>query len=270
MELAVKGELVYATYADGIFVGNYASNAWFFRWFGGARRTLFFSRRDLEASPIYAPHRNIFDAKRGAGYYAWKPWAILQAMDASGPDDVIFYLDCGKAYRYKMFLRPRELVAFAHERGFLAGVHCPQYGPNRRWNRRQCREIMGCTDARFETATTVEAVVSIWPNTAESRSFVETWLSYCLNYDAIRDASPDEIADEAADFIEHRYDQAVLTNLATLRDAPVLDVLPETLPFAKSATLLEIELRARNNLLYAMLHRAITSFGPIRRRLRNR
>jgi len=261
----MTGDLVYVTYADGAFVGNYARNAWFARTLGGARRSLFFGRADLEASAVYAGNRAVFDARRGAGYWAWKPWAILQAMEASGPGDVIFYQDCGYGLRYKTLLPLRRLVALARERGFIAGVHCPQYGPNRRWNRHLCREIMGCLDARFDDVPTVEAVMSFWPNTPEAREFVETWLRYCLNYEAIRDATPEERAGEAADFIEHRYDQAVLTNLATLRDAPVLDPLPTSLPFAKSVSLLEIELRARTSTVFATLYRLIVGIAALRR-----
>ena len=264
----MSDDLIFVTYADGAFEQNLAATAWHARVFCRAKRALLLTRRDLEASPIYLPHRDVFDAPRGAGYWAWKPWAILRAMDTSQPGDVIFYQDCGFGPRYRQVLRPSRLMALAQEHGFIAGVRCPQYGPNRRWVRRRCLDIMGANRPDILDMPSIQATISFWINTPSSRAFVETWLTFCLNIETIRDATPDEIASECPDFIEHRHDQAILTNLAYMRGAPVLDVDPATLNFAKSATMLELDLRARNNRFYALLLRAITGAARLRRRLK--
>lgn len=260
----MAGQLVYVTYADGAFVGNYRPNAWFVRVLGGAGRTLFYARSDLEASPVYAAHRAIFDSARGAGLWAWKPWAILQAMEACGPDDVVFYHDCGFGLRYKLLLRPRRLISWAREHGFLAGVRAPQYGPNRKWNRAACRALMGGEEA-LAAVPTIEASVSFWPNTPAARAFVEQWLHWCLTWEAIRDARPDERGGEAPDFVAHRNDQSVLTNLVAMGNAPAYDPQPESQPFAKSVTVLELDLRSRDSAFYRLLWRAAVLIGQLRR-----
>ena len=261
----MAGRLIYVTYADGRFVGNFRSNAWAARVLGGAARTILFTRDDLEASPVYAPHRDVFDAPRGAGYWAWKPWAILRALDESQPGDVLLYQDCGFGLRYKLFLAPRELMALATARGFLAGVCCPQFGPNRRWNRKACLALMGCEGARFTEALVVQATLSLWTNIPQARAFLQEWLRWCLTHDAVRDAQPEEYAGESADFVTHRHDQAILTNLAVLRDAPVIDPLPATLDFEKSAAMLELDLRARKGGGAAVLLRLISGAARWRR-----
>lgn len=260
----MAGQLVYVTYADGAFVGNYRRNAWFARVLGGAGRTLFFSRADLEANPVYGANRAIFDSKRGAGLWVWKPWAILQAMDACGPDDVVFYHDCGFGLRYKLLLHPRRLIAWAQTHGFLAGVRAPQYGPNRKWTRAACRALMGGA-ADLAEVPTIEASVSLWPNTPEARAFVAEWLRWCLTWEAIRDARPDELGGEAPDFVAHRNDQSVLTNLVAVTGAPAYDPQPQSLPFAKSVTLLELDLRSRNSVVYRWLWQAALVLGRLRR-----
>ena len=63
--------LIFVTYADGAFEQNLAATAWCARKFCNAKRTLLLTRRDLEASAIYPPHRDVFDSPRGAGYWAW-------------------------------------------------------------------------------------------------------------------------------------------------------------------------------------------------------
>ena len=255
----MTGRLIYVTYADGAYLRNFRGAAWAARVLGGAAKTLLFTRDDLTASAIYAPHRDVFDAPRGAGYWAWKPWVILQALDECQPGDVVFYQDCGFGLRYKLFLRPRELMALARARGFLAGVRCPQ------WNRAACMALMGCEGARFGDAPVVQATLSFWTNTPETRAFLEEWLHWCLNLEAIRDALPEEYAGESGDFVTHRHDQAILTNLAVLHDAPVIDPLPVTLDFEKSAAMLELDLRARKGRIATMLLRAIAGVAQWRR-----
>ena len=257
--------LIYVTYADGRYLGNFRGNAWAVRVLGGAAKALLFTREDLTASAIYGPHRDVFDAPRGAGYWAWKPWAILRALDECQPGDVLFYQDCGFGLRYKLFLRPRALMAMAEERGFLAGVRCPQYGANRRWNRKACGALMGCEGARFADVPSLQATLSFWTDTPRARAFLEEWLHWCLNLEAIRDARPDERALEVEDFVEHRHDQAIITNLAILRDAPVIDCLPETLGFEKSAAMLEMDRRARRGGGAAILLRLLAAAGRWRR-----
>lgn len=266
----MAGKLIYTTYASGPFTRNLKPNAFFARHFMGADKAMLYTRDDLERDPLYAAHKAVFDARRGAGYWAWKPLFIFRALQAAGPDDVVLYQDCGNGLRYKGLLRPRKLVEFARQHGFMAGVRSPQYGANRLWNRRRCRAIMGATDDRYGNAASIEASISVWPNTAESRDFVESWLKYCLDLEAIRDATSDELDNEDEGFREHRYDQAILTNLVLVRDAPALDVLDSTRPFAKSVTALELDLRSRSNVFWRIVHRAITGTGAVRRNIRTR
>ena len=126
---------------------------------------------------------------------------------------------------------------------------------------------MGANRPDILDALTIQATLSFWSNTPAARAFVKEWLGYCLNFEAIRDATPAEMAGEDAAFIEHRHDQAILTNLASLHDAPVLDVATATLEFAKSASMIELDLRARDNWFYACLYGAITGAARLRRRL---
>ncbi|HWU02317.1 MAG TPA: hypothetical protein VN222_06215 [Novosphingobium sp.] len=262
----MAGKLIYVSYASGRFEANLQVNARYARWLGGAERCILLTRRDLEASRIYAPHRDVFDAPRGAGYWAWKPWAILRAMDAAGPEDVIYYHDCGFGLRYKTFLRLRRLVALAREHGFVAGVACPQYGPNRIWNRRQCRELMGVGGrADIAAAPSIQATWSLWSNTPAARAFVERWLAYCLQFDAIRDASPAECAQEDEGFVEHRHDQAILTNLTLREGGFFVEPMEQTLDFAKSAAFLELDLRAREGGFYRLVYRLLLGLVTRRR-----
>ena len=261
----MAGRLIFVTYAAGAYARNLAPNGRFARHGLGADQVLLHTRQDLERDPLYAAHRDVFDAARGAGYWAWKPLFILRALEQAQPGDVVLYQDCGTGLRYKNVLRPRELLAMARARGMIAGVRTPQYGANRRWNRKACLASMGVDRPDWLEAATIEASVSLWPASAESREFVAAWLDWCLTLEAIRDARPDELAGEDPAFVEHRFDQSILTNLCLTRAAPVLEVNEATLPLAKSVTMLELDLRARRSGAWRLLYRAVTGLGAWRR-----
>lgn len=237
--------LAFVTYADGAFEQNIAPILTAARRVMRVERTFAFTRKDLEADPVYAPHRDVFDAPRGRGYWAWKPWAILKAFDACEPGDVLIYHDCGFGPRYRAFLRPTRLVELAVEHDFIAGVVRPDHGPNSRWIHRRCLEIIGEASPAWWDADIVEAVVSVWVVGKRSRAFLESWLRYCLDLEAIRDIRPEERADQRPDFVEHRYDQAVLTALAIRERAFVITPSAAAMPFAKSISMLELDQRAK-------------------------
>jgi hypothetical protein len=114
----------------------------------------------------------------------------------------------------------------------------------------------------------VEACLSLWPGTDQSRGFVARWLAWCLKLEAIRDANLGEQINEDSEFIEHRHDQAILTNLCLKEGAPVLEPQQASLPFAKSLTMLELDLRGRGSAAWRAVYRTVSGLGSIRRRLR--
>lgn len=263
-----RPRLAFVTYADGAFERNIPPILDAARRFMGVDRTFAFTRKDLEADPVYAPHRDVFDAPRGRGYWAWKPWAILKAFDACEPGDVLIYHDCGFGPRYRAFLRPTRLVELAIGHDFIAGVVRPDHGPNSRWIHRRCLEIVGAASPACWDAEIVEAVVSVWVVGDRSRAFLESWLRYCLDFEAIRDIRPEERADQRPDFVEHRYDQAVLTALAIREGAFVITPSAAAMPFAKSLSMLELDQRARRStaarLALTMLSAALKLFWRVR------
>ncbi len=248
-----RNRLIFVTYADGAFERNFKWNSFFAKHFLGADTLLFFTRSDLVKTEIYREHKAIFDAERGKGYWAWKPYCILEALKTAEPGDVVVYHDCGFGWRYKSFLRPTFLLNEARKAGFIAGVSSPQYGPNRKWNHRVCLRLMGDGSSKYEEAATIEAVVSFWTRSDASLKFVSEWLDFCLQLDAIRDVTAEELEQQHPDFVQHRYDQAILTNLVIRQNAPVLKPAPKILRFAKSITMLEMDLRSRSNALYRLL-----------------
>ena len=262
------GRLIYVTYASGPFEANLKRNGRFARFGLGADTVLLFRRADLEADPVYHQHRQIFDTPRGAGLYAWKPWVIWKALEQAGPDDVVVYHDCGTGWRYRSFLRPRRLLDTVRRNGFLCGVRIPLYGPNRRWTTRRSLRITGADLPRVIDGETIETSISFWTRSERSLDFVRQWRDYCLIHDAVRDSTPAELAEEDPEFVQHRYDQAIATNLAWRDGAPWIECAPETLPFAKSLSLVELDLRAKTSRIYRLIWRMVIWLARSRRVIR--
>lgn len=264
----MTSKLIYVTYASGPFERNLKPNGWFARHGLGADEVLLLTRQDLEADPIYIQYRDIFDARRGAGFYAWKAWCVWKAYEAAGQDDIVVYHDCGTGLRYKTFFRPTRLLALALKKGCIAGVRSPQYGPNRKWNSRKCLKAMNADREDILNADQIETSISVWPKNALSELMLAEWKRFSFDFDSIRDATPAEMAEQYPDFVEHRYDQSIMTNLAWLHGAGWVDPRADVLPFAKSITMIEIELRARESWFWRLVSRVLLGGASLRRRLR--
>lgn len=250
-------KLIFVTYADGTYERNLRWNGLCARIFLGADKTFLFRRDDLESSDTYHQHSEIFDAPRGAGYWAWKPYFILRALHEAQPGDIVIYHDCGFGFRYKSFLRPRRILNLLKNSHFVAGVRMHQYGPNRRWCHKACFELMTDGSKKYLDAPITEAAVSFWVCSEPSKAFVSEWLNTCLNIEAIGDVSNNERAEQDSLFKEHRHDQAILTNLVISNEAQVLCPSPAAWRYAKSISMLELDLRARSNPIYKLLFRVI-------------
>lgn len=245
--------IIYVTYADGSYEANFPCNSWFARYFMRAEKILFYTKSDLKRDPLYSNHRDVFDAPRGKGLWAWKPWAILNALRLSEEGDLVIYHDCGFGLRYKSFIYPQEIIRLAKEHGFLAGVRIPQHDPNKRWTHKRCIEKMGNLSPQYLEQPMTEAVMSFWTTNEDSKAFVAEWLKYCLDYEVVGDPPENKLKQQDVSYIEHRCDQSVLTNLVIKYTAPVIEPSQKVLPFAKSISLIEIDLRAAHSSYFRLL-----------------
>ena len=64
----------------------------------GISNILSYSPDDLHGSTFYQLNREILDAECGAGYWAWKPYFILEALEHLKEGDVLFYCDAGSKF----------------------------------------------------------------------------------------------------------------------------------------------------------------------------
>lgn len=149
---------------------------------------------------------------RGAGYWAWKPFIILEALKKSKPGDWVLYSDVGRWPRVLTHsLDPLIDWCTSADQPFLPGVRLSDLGSALKWTKSSCAERFGFDEDKLKSFQQVAATWSIWSHCEESIEFLEEWLSVCLEPGMIDDSlSP---AGEKEGYVEHRHDQAILSCL---------------------------------------------------------
>lgn len=174
----------------------------------GADDVVVYDDKWLIGQPFYAQNRWLWDHphKRGFGWYAWKPFIIWHALSTMVEGDVVLYVDADTvpiAPLHALFRRCVEdggIMLFASEGHW-------QY----EWCKRDCYVVMGQVGAGAQAGVARFMLFQKGPWVATQ--FLMEWLTYCVNpYANTFDRSV--LDDEFPEFIEHRAEQAIMTNLA--------------------------------------------------------
>jgi hypothetical protein len=184
-----------------------------------------FSPSNIQHTKFYTAHRDILDAPRGAGYWLWKPYLILEKLTAVADGDFVIYWDCGRWSGYRFLRAVDPLLEWADTLGdgAMPGVSVPHYGLNAKWTKRDCFIYMDCDSERFWQHPQIQGTYSVWKKTRATTHFVATWLRYCCDPRIITDAPNTCGLDNLPGFVEHRHDQSVLTNLVIASGRPFMD-----------------------------------------------
>lgn len=147
--------------------------------------------------------------KRGFGWYAWKPFIIWHALSTLHDGDVVLYTDadCYPIAPFGMLFdqcaKDGGIMLFAAEshRHFA-------------WCKRDCFIVMGQDAPQYyDVPAGVARFMLFQKGPWLSTQLLMEWLTYCMNPLATT-FDPSICGEEAPGFIEHRTEQAILTNLA--------------------------------------------------------
>lgn len=178
------------------------------------------NRERLCTTAFYLENKAILDQRRGDGYWLWKPYIILDQLERTEPGEFVVYSDCGRSWYPYQVRRPLDPLLDWCETcngGMVPGVYVPQHGPNRHWTKRECFVVMGCDSPQFWNHPQIQATFSVWQNKLGVIEFLREWLRWCQAPSALTDDKVLSEIKEFPDFIDHRHDQSVLTNLVLMR-----------------------------------------------------
>jgi len=260
-------KVIFVSYASGTYKSNIYWNKFFIRFFIRPDKIIFFTDEDLHQDPIYHKFLSIFSAKTGAGYWAWKPWAISKAMDLAENDDIVIYQDCGQGLRYKNFMKPSNIISYAKKYNVMPGVLIPEHGSNKEWTHQQCFNLMKCNTKKFYHTAQVEAVISAWKVNDKTKSIVSEWLNFCTNEKIISDTYIEHGSCFATK--GHRYDQSVLTNLVIKYNLTPISQTLAGVHLFKSMTFLNLFL-ARDSwyskIIFSAIYQSVKVLRAIRKK----
>ena len=167
-----------------------------------------YDRDWLEGTNFYKNNYKLLDDKRGAGWWLWKPYVILDAIEQVDEGDIVVYCDCGDMFSPGLIPYLEQNIGKDDLSLLLLGGH-----PNRQYTKKDCFIGMDCDEEDYWNSTQLEAGFMVWKACAQSARIVNDWLKYCLDFDILND-EPSTKGEESFDFKEHRHDQSILTNLA--------------------------------------------------------
>ena len=97
--------------------------------------------------------QDLFEQKRGYGYWIWKPFIILKELDNLADDEILIYMDSTDQPSNLFFeilnnhLKKEEI--YLVNRGYKNGE----------WTKRDCFIMMNCDDKKYHNSIQLEAGV---------------------------------------------------------------------------------------------------------------
>lgn len=202
------------------YLVNYATNRFFkaqkrlnksARKFG-IDHCLSFTDQNILQTEFYQKNRDILNQERGGGYWLWKPYIILQALEQATDGDVIIYSDSGA----EIIASLQPLVDLCLTRNGLIFFQVPCYTKtfvNKSWTKRDCFILMDADNETFHQARQVAGSPSLFVKNKTNIDFVRQWLSYCVDPRIITDQPNTCGKKNYPEFYDHRHDQSVLSIL---------------------------------------------------------
>ena len=175
---------------------------------GGFDKTIEYNMSDIDKD-FYSKNKHIFEQKRGAGYWLWKPYFILQTLKRSNPEDNILYCDAGCAFvgsfkdYFFDFLREDDKGVI-----LFNGVHS-----HSQYTKMDCFHYMDCENDIYFQDRQLTATFQLVRPTKFSLNFYESYLNYCQDERILTDKENECDKPNFPHFMDHRHDQSILTNL---------------------------------------------------------
>lgn len=151
------------------------------------------------------------------GYYSWKPRLIKKTLEKINVEDILIYSDATD------IIHPEILPIFKNYKFtdliLLGGGYM-----NSHYTKQDCFDIMGCSSEKYYGAIQLEAGFSLWKKTQFSMNLLDEWERYCFNLYANGENENLSGKVNSKEYIAHRHDQSILTNLKIKYQIPVFDL----------------------------------------------
>jgi hypothetical protein len=195
---------------------NYATETFFPAQRFSSKMALKYGRFDRvrENNPSTLEHdfsvkyADILNEPRGAGYWLWKPYCIIKALEASSEGDIVMYTDSAShfiASAKPLFELPKkvkqDVIPFALEH------------KEAHYTKRDTFIALDCDYRGFEELPQRLASFILVRKSHQSLSFFNEYLMHCQNKQILNDAENTHGAPNYPGFKVHRHDQSIFSLL---------------------------------------------------------
>jgi len=152
----------------------------------------------------------IMQNHRGAGYWLWKPYILLDTINSVEDGTVVIYTDAGQRY----IADPHPLFALAAKNDVIL-FHSghKQY----QWTKRDCFVLMQADDPHYWNARQLDASIQIYRAGDKAREFLNELKELMQDERMLCDGPNACGLPDLDGFRAHRHDQSILTLLAMKR-----------------------------------------------------
>ena len=170
----------------------------------------------LQTTDFWKKNGFILQQPRGAGYWIWKPYLILETFKSLEDGDVVLYSDAG--LKVIGNLNPLFKIAQEGPNGGkilfkLPPVDVPHHQA-KTWTKRDAFILMNCDSKEYWEAPMGNGAVSLWKKSSENIEFLKEWQRYLRDPRIVTD-DPNMCGNpNFLEFKDHRHDQSVLTLLS--------------------------------------------------------
>ena len=173
---------------------------------------------DLRVDNFYENNKDILSHPMGGGFWAWKPFIILQTMDKIEEGDIVLYTSTGM----KVLENLDPLFEITEHSMDNRMFFDPStiYGTHRhsQYTKRDCFIVMGLDEPKYWEPRMLHSAYSLFMKTPKNIDFLQEWLRYTTDKRAIWDTIPPMPntcgVPNLPDFMEHRFDQSILSLLS--------------------------------------------------------
>lgn len=157
-------------------------------------------------------YKQFFEQKRGAGYWVWKPYIILEEFKKlENKDDILIYIDSDKSFLTSIntylnnFKADKSIMVFQLSDGFI----------EKQWTKMDIFKKLNCENNKDITDTAqIESGYCILRNNQDSLNFLNTWFELNTDFNLVNDEPSKE--KNFNEFIENRHDQSLFSCIAKL------------------------------------------------------
>jgi hypothetical protein len=161
--------------------------------------------------------RNVIDTYgkiRNAQYWIWKPYIILETMKLCEDGDIVFYVDGGMKVVDNLEALYEIARTNKNNRVFFSASQRYDKHLQSEYTKRDCFILMGLDDPKYWNARMGNSALSMWMKTDKNIQMITEWQDYMTDPRVVTDDANTCGQPNLPGYIEHRFDQSVMTLLA--------------------------------------------------------